>query len=38
MRSLWGRIQGKLVDSLQQATIGDVVEGRGDPGALEILN
>jgi Rrf2 family protein len=38
MRSLWGRIQGKLVNSLQQATIGDVVEGRGDPAALEILN
>ena len=38
MRSLWGRIQGKLVDSLQKATIGDVVEGREDNGALQVLN
>ncbi len=38
MRSLWGRIQGKLVDSLQKATIGDVVEGREDSGALRVLS
>jgi Rrf2 family protein len=37
MRSLWGRIQGRLVDSLRQATIGDVVEGREESDVLQVL-
>jgi Rrf2 family protein len=38
MKGLWGEIQQTIVDSLERATIGQVVNRRGGGNSLEVLN